>query len=514
MLIFESFQVTVARVLLPVLSKELDHLSRPMLIRRPREVEVRATCGMLFARASVGTLSFILLADTCMTSIFSGCWMCTACGREVCGDCHSSISELPPSVEIQSKPPPAANEERARRWKLLVCSRGSNARDHHTEDFLPVSRFDQDGLARVVAAMQEVLALGSTPPPPPELPHEGCRADTSPVMPINFPAGQAFFDLILNPIPPTMMPHNTLSPPEGFDTSLKPPPIDTASTTPLPIFSNLPPIATLTFPPPEDTNLEYRQTLNENANNPHTLNHPSQPHFNGNVPRGNARFAPINLHSRPHKSTTPSPTSSQNLYVGPYAPLAILQSPITPSKPPFALSLPPAPLMSSYDHHDAPPTYHPSSDPLVHPPAYHLTYLPAHIPTRPPSRRPARLPRDPAGLASHPILTFNTDNLTEEIFRPLWAKGEPLIVTDLLKKFNINWSPEYFIREYGAQECQIVNCETDQIVGTTVGKFFRQFGRYEDRRHCWKLKVSRAVPFLWWQPGADILLLQGLATFV
>lgn len=38
-------QRTVARALLPVLKAELKHLHVPEIIRRPRESDVRATCG-------------------------------------------------------------------------------------------------------------------------------------------------------------------------------------------------------------------------------------------------------------------------------------------------------------------------------------------------------------------------------------------------------------------------------------------------------------------------------------
>ena len=39
-------QRTVADALLPILKQEMQHLSLPEIIRRPRESEVRATCGM------------------------------------------------------------------------------------------------------------------------------------------------------------------------------------------------------------------------------------------------------------------------------------------------------------------------------------------------------------------------------------------------------------------------------------------------------------------------------------
>ena len=40
-----NFQTTIAKALVPLLERELQHLQSPKLIRRPREVLVRATCG-------------------------------------------------------------------------------------------------------------------------------------------------------------------------------------------------------------------------------------------------------------------------------------------------------------------------------------------------------------------------------------------------------------------------------------------------------------------------------------
>jgi lysine-specific demethylase 3 len=41
----ESLQLTVARALLPTLKEEQEHLRKPEIIRRPRDSDVRATCG-------------------------------------------------------------------------------------------------------------------------------------------------------------------------------------------------------------------------------------------------------------------------------------------------------------------------------------------------------------------------------------------------------------------------------------------------------------------------------------
>ncbi|KAJ6543856.1 hypothetical protein B0H19DRAFT_1168673 [Mycena capillaripes] len=98
-------------------------------------------------------------------------------------------------------------------------------------------------------------------------------------------------------------------------------------------------------------------------------------------------------------------------------------------------------------------------------------------------------------IPSHQILRFTDTELTDEIFRALWAKGDPLLVTDVGKKLKINWSPEYFMKEYGTESCLIIECQTEVSKRITVGEFFRDFGRYEGRVQCWKLKD--------WPPSSD-----------
>ncbi|KAJ7762764.1 hypothetical protein DFH07DRAFT_813374 [Mycena maculata] len=103
-------------------------------------------------------------------------------------------------------------------------------------------------------------------------------------------------------------------------------------------------------------------------------------------------------------------------------------------------------------------------------------------------------PADPSASGSstevpfHEIQRFKDSDLTEEIFRVLWAKGDPLLVMDVGKKLKINWSPEYLMEKYGSDTCLIVECQTDVTKRITVKEFFSTFGQYEGREECWKLK--------------------------
>ena len=97
--------------------------------------------------------------------------------------------------------------------------------------------------------------------------------------------------------------------------------------------------------------------------------------------------------------------------------------------------------------------------------------------------------KTPVEVPSHPAKYYTHEELTDCIFRPLWAKGEPLVVTGLSSKFQIPWTPDYFIEKHGTQSCLIVECQTDVNKRITVGEFFTMFGKYEGRTECWKLKV-------------------------
>lgn len=121
-------------------------------------------------------------------------------------------------------------------------------------------------------------------------------------------------------------------------------------------------------------------------------------------------------------------------------------------------------------------------------------------------------PDDPSQAPSLEMKTFVYDSLTEDIFRPLWSSGEPLVVTGLLPKFTIGWTPQYFIDTYGDAPCFVVDCETEETKETHVGTFFKQFGVYEGRTNSLKLKVCKRI-VLTYTPLASVeTLALGLAS--
>ncbi|KAJ7163803.1 Clavaminate synthase-like protein [Mycena crocata] len=99
-------------------------------------------------------------------------------------------------------------------------------------------------------------------------------------------------------------------------------------------------------------------------------------------------------------------------------------------------------------------------------------------------------------IPSHEIQRFQDSELTEEVFRPIWRKGDPILVTDVGRKLKIKWSPQYFMEKYGTQSCLIIDCQAEILnKRITVAEFFSTFGIYEDRDQCWKLKD--------WPPSSD-----------
>ncbi|CAL1701506.1 unnamed protein product [Somion occarium] len=112
----------------------------------------------------------------------------------------------------------------------------------------------------------------------------------------------------------------------------------------------------------------------------------------------------------------------------------------------------------------------------------------------PPPAISTPLPSD-APVPTHETKVFADAELTDDVFRHVWVNGQPLVVTGLFPKFQLQWTPEYFRTKYGSQNCLILECQSDQNKRVTVGEFFSWFGDYEGRRDCWKLKD--------WPPSMD-----------
>lgn len=98
-------------------------------------------------------------------------------------------------------------------------------------------------------------------------------------------------------------------------------------------------------------------------------------------------------------------------------------------------------------------------------------------------------PNDSSGIPYHEPRRFTKEELTNEKFRSIWARGEPFVVDDVLGGFQLQWTPQHFIEKYSSEDCVLIECQTDENKRTTVGQFFGMFGKYgEADRKRWKLK--------------------------
>ncbi|KAF8966449.1 hypothetical protein BDZ97DRAFT_1657595 [Flammula alnicola] len=153
--------------------------------------------------------------------------------------------------------------------------------------------------------------------------------------------------------------------------------------------------------------------------------------------------------------------------------IAPTNSEATPPSPSYPIDSFPDPLTSPiYDN------YTPSNAPMriTSIPIYRLQIIPASL--YDPS------PTTPTGL-SKPSPAFSS----------LWHNGLPLLVKDVLPRFKLQWTPQYFMDRYGDQSCLIVESQTDVNKRVNVRDFFGKFGVYQDGRDCWKLKD--------WPPTAE-----------
>jgi hypothetical protein len=88
-----------------------------------------------------------------------------------------------------------------------------------------------------------------------------------------------------------------------------------------------------------------------------------------------------------------------------------------------------------------------------------------------------------------PFIKVDVEEMGENDFMEIWAVGQPIVLTGCLPRFEISWTPKYFMKHYGPDHCVLVDCASGDIkTNTTVGKFFEEFLSDEPKRPL-KLKV-------------------------
>lgn len=91
-----------------------------------------------------------------------------------------------------------------------------------------------------------------------------------------------------------------------------------------------------------------------------------------------------------------------------------------------------------------------------------------------------------------PYIESSIDKITEEDFKSLWGLGKPLVISGCLDRFQIPWTPDHFIQNYANEQCLLVDCNTDKMIPSRVGKFFDEFLSTEPKQPL-KLKVSLSL---------------------
>ena len=91
----------------------------------------------------------------------------------------------------------------------------------------------------------------------------------------------------------------------------------------------------------------------------------------------------------------------------------------------------------------------------------------------------------------------DADAITSSDFQKLWSHGDPILITGIQRRLQGCWSPEGFIREYGAEKVTRIDFSTDDMQEdeTTAAEFFRLLKECASGGRPWKLKVSDLVVF-------------------
>jgi lysine-specific demethylase 3 len=166
-----------------------------------------------------------------------------------------------------------------------------------------------------------------------------------------------------------------------------------------------------------------------------------------------------------------------------------------------------------YNSNSSPLLSPPHSDPMDvgTTPVVHDSYRPSNLSSRVASIPVHRIQQISASLydpvpsrPSSPSYTTNYSSSSSSAspspsFASLWTLGVPIMVKDVLPRFKLTWTPEYFIQQYGDQSCLVIECQTDMNKKISVGEFFEQFGKYEGRTECWKLEVC-VLTYLFFLP--------------
>lgn len=98
-----------------------------------------------------------------MTSLFTTTWLCPKCGREICGDCHATLSAVFEEYQEKRKTDPefasasyklkATFYRERQSFYAAICHIKQNI-FHSPAQFIPITYFDTDELQTAIAEMR------------------------------------------------------------------------------------------------------------------------------------------------------------------------------------------------------------------------------------------------------------------------------------------------------------------------------------------------------------------------
>ncbi|CEI88760.1 hypothetical protein RMCBS344292_03138 [Rhizopus microsporus] len=109
-------------------------------------------------------------------------------------------------------------------------------------------------------------------------------------------------------------------------------------------------------------------------------------------------------------------------------------------------------------------------------------------------------------ITSDEHLVISHESIALEQFQAYWKQHKPLIITDSLKDADFEWSPEYFIKHYGKDPIEVIDCKDyTKKNKSTVKEYFEGFSDHRKRKAlAKKLGTSELLKVKDWPPTEDI----------
>lgn len=91
------------------------------------------------------------------------------------------------------------------------------------------------------------------------------------------------------------------------------------------------------------------------------------------------------------------------------------------------------------------------------------------------------------------VTIMSCQSLNHPAFLRSFARGRPVVVSDVHHLWRGTWQPSYFVERFGSEKVALVDCKTNLEFESTVAFFFQHFGASEEHRRILKLKVRQQV---------------------